>query len=424
MSRNMYDSQRFIYMASLILVLGLAAGVANADIRSGLVGYYPLDEGAGNIAHDMSGSGHDGTLHNGITWISPAHQGGGVNCDGTAASRIELGTWNPAQGTGQLSLAVWIRWAGGGGTYQGLIGKRNTWPDTTPFQVQVRPENGGTFRLETGTYAIVSPNNTLNPLVHIWAHVAAAFDGTTARLYLNGQQVASGAFAFHAGGEASDMGIGSVTGGGAGYDGYDQVFSGGIDEVGIYNRALSAEEVALVMAGYHADTASNPSPKDKATDVPRDVVLGWDPLKTAATRDVYLGTAYADVNNASRANPGKTLVSRGQTAMTFAPAGLEYGRTYYWRIDEVNATPDATIFKGAVWSFTTEPFVYPVSPITARASSAQATMKPERTIDGSGLNANDEHSTELTQMWMSTGAQPNWIQYQFDRVYKLHELWV
>ena len=414
-----------VLLALLVcLVAVLTASVAHADIRSGLVGYYPLNEGTGTIAHDMSGSGHDGTLYNGVTWIAPGYQGGGVNDNGTTDSRIQLGTWNPAEGTGQLSLAMWIRWAGGGGTYQGLLGKRNTWPGTTMFQFQVRPENGGTFRLETGSYAIVSPNNTLNPLVHTWAHVAATFDGTTARLYLNGKQVASGAFAFTMAGTGSLMGIGSVTGGGAGYDGNGQTFLGDMDEVGIFNRALSAEEVALVMVGFGGDKASNPRPEDRATDVPRDVVLGWDPLETAATRDVYFGTAYGDVNDASRANPGTVLVSRGQTATTFAPAGLEYGQTYYWRIDEVNATPDGTIFKGDVWSFTTEPYAYPITSITATASSAQTGMGPDRTVDGSGLGADDEHSTELTQMWMSTGTQPNWIQYEFDKVYQLHELWV
>jgi len=413
-----------VYTATLLLVLGLAASVAKADIRSGLVGYYPLNEGAGTIAHDLSGQGHDGTLYNGITWILQAYQGGGVNCNGTTDTRIQLGTWNPAEGTGQLSVACWIRWAGGGGTYQGLVGKRNTWPDTTMFQFQVRPENGGTFRLETGTYAIVSPNNTLNPLVQTWAHVAATFDGTTARLYLNGKQVASGAFAFNMAGTGSIMGIGCVAGGGAGYSGNGEVFLGDMDDVGIFNRALSAEEISLVMAGYGGDRASNPRPKDKAVDVPRDVVLGWDPLVTATTRDVYFGAAYADVNDAGRIKPGNVLVSRGQTATTFAPADLAYGQTYYWRIDEVNAPPDGTIFKGDIWSLTTEPYAYPITNLKASASSAQASMKPERTIDGSGLNANDEHSADLTQMWVATGVQPHWIQYEFDKVYKLHELWV
>jgi hypothetical protein len=424
MSTNVCYAQRFVYMASLILVLGLAAGGARADVRSGLVGYYPLDEGTGTVAHDMSGKGHDGTLYNGITWISPGYQGAGVHNDGTTDTRIQIGTWNPAEGTGELSLALWIRWSGSSAIYQGLIGKRDTWPDTTMFQFQVRPENGGTFRLETGTYAIVSPNNTLSPLIETWVHLAATFDGTTARLYLNGQQVASGAFAFNMAGTGSIMGIGCVTGGGSGYSGNTEVFSGDMDEVAIYNRALSEEEISLVMTGIGGDRATNPRPKDQATDVPQDVVLSWDPLATATTRDVYFGTVFDDVNEASRADPRDVLVGPGQTATTFEPAGLEYGRTYYWRIDEVNAPPDGTVFKGDVWTFTAEPFAYPITNITASASSAQASMKAEKTIDGSGLNADDEHSNDLTQMWVSTGAQPNWIQYEFDTAYRLHELWV
>jgi hypothetical protein len=51
-------------------------------------------------------------------------------------------------------------------------------------------------------------------------------------------------------------------------------------------------------------------------------------------------------------------------------------------------------------------------------------MGPENTVNGSGLDQNDGHSTEVAQMWMSGGVLPNWIQYQFDKVYKLHELWV
>ena len=49
-------------------------------------------------------------------------------------------------------------------------------------------------------------------------------------------------------------------------------------------------------------------------------------------------------------------------------------------------------------------------------------MGPENTVNGSGLNATDQHSTEAKEMWLSTGALPNWIQYQFDKVYKLTEM--
>ena len=86
--------------------------------------------------------------------------------------------------------------------------------------------------------------------------------------------------------------------------------------------------------------------------------------------------------------------------------------------------PTVTVFKGDVWSFTVEPYAYPITKVTATASSSQAGMGPEKTVDGSGLNALDQHSTEAKDMWLSAGAQPNWIQYEFDKAYKLHELWV
>ncbi|KKL45908.1 hypothetical protein LCGC14_2350920, partial [marine sediment metagenome] len=120
-----------------------------------------------------------------------------------------------------------------------------------------------------------------------------------------------------------------------------------------------------------------------------------------------------------------------QSANSYAPAQrLDFGTTYYWRVDEVNAPPSSTIFKGDVWSFTAEPFGYPIdgNNITATASSSGRDQGPENTVNGSGLDVNDLdlHSTELTDMWISNiaGPQPTWIQYEFDKVCKLHQMWV
>ncbi len=171
--------------------------------------------------------------------------------------------------------------------------------------------------------------------------------------------------------------------------------------------------------------ASNASPADRGQDVPREVVLGWTPGPTAATHDVYFGTDPNVVANADRTSPSNMLLSKGQTATTFDPTGsLELGRTYYWRVDEVNAAPDSTVFKGSVWSFTVEPVSYQIPKLTATASSATASMGPEKTVDGSGLNNNGQHATESSQMWLSaTGAaQPTWIQYEFDGIYRVHQL--
>ena len=97
--------------------------------------------------------------------------------------------------------------------------------------------------------------------------------------------------------------------------------------------------------------ATAPSPADAATDVPADSLLVWTAGEFAATHDVCFGTSFTDVNDASRTDPRGVLVSQGQTATTFDPGLREYATTYYWRIDEVNAAPDSTIFKGLVWRF-------------------------------------------------------------------------
>ena len=173
--------------------------------------------------------------------------------------------------------------------------------------------------------------------------------------------------------------------------------------------------------------ATDPDPADGATDVPNDTPLSWTAGEFAATHDVYLGTSYDDVNDASRANPMDVLVSQNQLPTTHQPGDLlEFGQTYYWRIDEVNAPPDTTVYKGAIWTFTVEPYAFEITSITATASSSAVDQGPENTVNGSGLNATDEHSTTGTDMWLSDGAgpQPTWIQYEFDKTYALLEMWV
>jgi hypothetical protein len=173
-----------------------------------------------------------------------------------------------------------------------------------------------------------------------------------------------------------------------------------------------------------AALAYDPQPEVGAVDVLHDTALTWSPGQYAATHDVYFGAAFDDVNDAGRDNPMDVLLSQGQTETSFAPAPLDFGRTYYWRIDEVNAAPDNTIHKGQVWSFTTEPFAYPVAPVAVQASAQQPGSIALRTIDGSGLDAEDQHNVTLTDMWLTPGGLPAWIQFEFDKVYKLHELWV
>jgi hypothetical protein len=178
------------------------------------------------------------------------------------------------------------------------------------------------------------------------------------------------------------------------------------------------------LADSRIRAASAPAPAQDAGDVSCDTGLKWTPGEFAGTHDVYFGKTFADVNAASRNDPRGVQVSQGQTDAQYDPDGLlAYGQTYYWRIDEVNKTPDNTIFKGNVWSFTVEPYSYALAGVKATASSSQPNMGPEKTVDGSGLTG-DLHGTEASTMWMSTGTKPNWIQYEFNAVSKLDKLLV
>jgi len=120
------------------------------------------------------------------------------------------------------------------------------------------------------------------------------------------------------------------------------------------------------------------------------------------------------------------LIADGITENTVSPGRLDFEATYYWRVDEVNAAPDNTIFRGAVWSFTTEPFAYPIQNIVATSNAVyEADAGPENTVNGSGLNALDRHSTVSSDMFLGRpGDDPIYLQYEFDRVYKLHQLLV
>jgi hypothetical protein len=190
------------------------------------------------------------------------------------------------------------------------------------------------------------------------------------------------------------------------------------------NRTAEAdaagEDIAtLLHIEYTLGGATGPSPADGEIDVSRDVVLSWQPGIHAAPVDghkVYFSENFNDVNDG--------IGGITQSDSSYAPGRLDFGTTYYWRVDEVNNVSPESPWIGSVWSFTTELLAYPIENITATASSVhQADMGPENTINGSGMDANDFHSTEETDMWRSS-AEPlgAWIGYEFDKVYKLHEM--
>ena len=410
---------------TLVLTLMMLAGLIASGVRADLIAYYPFEEGQGTETTDATGNGNDGTLASGVEWVT-GQKGSGVRFD-TAGERIVLNEIDPTAARNAMTLAAWINWQGEGHSIaqQGIVGKREGWDPGTGVKWfwQAQPSGALLFRADRANGAGTGlwwGNTYLLPYANEWAHVALTWDAGAAIQYINGEEVATGNVTFQDTADDTIVSIGCVSATNT------ESFVGIIDEVRIYDTALAVEELQKAMTGDFK-SSSGPVPSDAATDVPQDVILGWSPGDYAVAHDVYLGTSRADVDAADRSNPMGVLVSQGQTGLTYDPPGLlEFSQTYYWRVDEVNAAPDSSIFKGGVWSFTVEPFVYPVTNITATASHADAGLEAVNTINGSVLSADDLHGINAQDMWLASPGPDEsvWIQYEFDEVYKLDEMWV
>lgn len=100
-------------------------------------------------------------------------------------------------------------------------------------------------------------------------------------------------------------------------------------------------------------TAIVVDPTNGQENVPRDTVLTWRAGYYADEQDVYFGTDVNDVNQADRDNPMDVLVSEGREESSYDPPGvMDFGQTYYWRIDGYSDTHTDSPWRGNVWSFT------------------------------------------------------------------------
>jgi hypothetical protein len=410
--------RRAVVLAALCAVTLVQSRAWCAD-RS-LVLYLPFDDGTGKIATDASSYKNDATIVGNAAWVE-GYSGSALEF--VAGSHVTVPEIPDYDVTSQLSVMAWVK-TSSVPNWCRVVDKSQY--QTSGFDL-VLTQNVGLPRLEffvNNTTSLVDATTAV--MDNRWHFIAGTFGNKTLKVYVDGVRQGQATSANNVDINPNSWPV--MVGGESSSTGGQQYF-GDIDEVAMYNRELAEEEIMAIFRNGmpSAESASKPQPDSKVVDVPRDATLGWQAGQYAQTHDVYFGTAFDDVNNASRANPTGVLVSQGQTAATYDPAGLlAFGQTCYWRVDEVNGAPDFFIYKGSVWNFTVETYGYPVKPVKAAASSSSnALMGPEKTIDGSGMDALDQHSTSSSHMWLSKkNSTPIWIKYDFDKVYKLYEMWV
>ena len=391
---------------TLVLVLSLAVGT-----QADLVGYWSFDEGAGTIAHDSSGNGLDGTLNGDPQWVA-GQLGGALEFDGN--DFVEIPHSPLLSITEKITITAWTYMSANASGEMAIVSKGGWAANDLPYELT---EEAGTviywqFYDDEGrdTCAPTSPP------VDEWYHIAGTYDGQIFKCYIDGELADEWAYAGTMPENTASVTIGKRSRGGT-------FFNGMIDEVAIYNHALTHKEVVSIMDGLDDPAqGSHPSPAADSNDVARDVILDWESGVFSVKHDVYFGTVWADVNDADTGNPLGVLLGQGLADSSIDAGRLDFSQTYFWRVDEVNGAPDFTVIKGNVWSFEVEPLSIPIGGVTVTASSSFGISGPEKTIDGSGL-ADDLHGVAAGDMWISGGI-PATIEYAFDRVYKLHELWI
>ncbi len=330
----------------------------------------------------------------------------GIHGKGTRS--IEVWAYNGSDFVAEESMVSWSH--RGGPEYTNMVfnyGNNTTWGAAAHWGAGDMPWSG---------------SHVPAPAANTWWYLVYTYDGATVRIYVNAEENTTKDLALSTHGpniirvaaQGDDSGAGAFT---------SVNFTGSIAEVRIHDGVLTPAQIAYNFTSEPEDlTATKPDPDDQKSDVPCDTVLSWEAGAYAAAHDVYLGENPDDVGEAGASDPRNVLVSEGQEETTYDPEGLEYGRTYYWRIDEVNGSPDDTVYKGDVWSFTTETYAYPITGLKVTPSGQETASPAERTIDGSGMDGN-AHSNIMKDMWM-VKSLPAWIQYSFDREYVLDELWV
>ena len=201
---------------------------------SGLVAAYDFDESSGTSALDASGNSNTGTI-TGATRTSGKF-GSALNFDGKK-DLVRINGSAALNVSSEVTLEAWVNPAVTQDGWRTILQREAVayWLHASHNNGNLRPATGGTFKGEEFWF----PSPSSIP-VNSWSHLALTYDGNLLRLYVNGNVVASRAVTGSIQTNDKPLWIG-------GSEQFGEFFQGRIDEVRVYNRALSQSEIRTDM---------------------------------------------------------------------------------------------------------------------------------------------------------------------------------
>src|SRR6185503_4489683 len=230
-----------------VVVITAAAQPVSAQ-TSGLVAAYSFDAGTGTTINDASGNTNTGTA-SGTTWTTAGKYGSALVFNGSTA-RVSVPASPSLNVTTGVTLEAWVYPTASQSGWRTIVQRQ---ADAYLLHASNqngarRPAAGGTFG---GSLRLVSAPTSIP--TNTWTHLAQTYDGTTLRLYVNGAQVATLAATGLIETNASPLWIG-------GNSPYGEYFQGRIDNLRIYNRALTVAELQTDMNTPVAAPPANTAP--------------------------------------------------------------------------------------------------------------------------------------------------------------------
>ena len=309
-------------------ILTSAFLLACAPAKAGLVAYWPFND-AGTLGTDGVG-GTVLTSNGGAAFTATGKSGGGLSLNGS--NQFLSGTVNNLPiGNSTYTQAAWFKPTVLGA--RGIIGWGNYGATRQVNALRIF-DSGNAFRHYWWGADLDSPSSATNFLDGNWHHVATTYDGTTRRIYLDGSQVVSDTPGANAA-TAANFRIGSTNNG--------EYFSGTLDDVAIYNNALSAAQVQSLASG--GSPVAGPSitsfTVNKSTAYEGDAVtLSWT-VNTASVTGTY---SYEIKAGATTLTAGSTATGTFNTTVPDL-AGIAQSVTWTFRAIETgggNVTNTAT----------------------------------------------------------------------------------
>jgi hypothetical protein len=300
------------------------SATATVTVSSGLVGWWPLDEGTGLVAHDISGQGNNGT------WSGvPSSPNGTYYTTGVIGSyagyfdgsdnELTIGTQPVYEFTGPLTVSAWV----------------NTVASGTILTMQNGGDNGYNLAVNYGVIRFCVYANTTEQCVGggqyplsspAWTYFTAVFDGSNISVYANGVVVASSPAA------TPTASTGPLVFGVAQRGGYSN-FIGSLDDIRIYNRALSANEISSL---YNTDVGTPNAPTNlQAYPGNSQMGLSWNtPTQGAIVTD------YTINYRQSGTNPWTAFSHNPSVVNAQVVTGLVNGTSYDFEVIPVSAIGD------------------------------------------------------------------------------------